>query len=379
MRNDDFYIAEREAAEPVLLLEYNGIRLTRPTNYIVRAAKDLGASIVIVDQRYTGTSLPTKEFSVGTLKKLLTVPQSVQDVALTVAALARKYYPLTFDGAILSSAPLKFQLEDPEYTKVLGKDFSNRGLGGSTQCLSALKEAHSAIGEKLASPEGRRQLEKTFNIHEGDLEAREVQTAFTLHGRSTGLVVQNNDPLCKGEYCNVEKVCKKLTEGPTPLDMLATIYKARHRGDLAAGVKEYLARLKDEKIPSADRMREFRICSSRGLISTCNSATCSFFTRSENSWFDYGTWLCREGFGISKEDILQGVEELRKYVGDFRNTTNILSINGDADPWYPSSIFREGEGPEVQMVGNASHCYWCSVDDGTVLERIRNVIQKWLE
>ncbi|KAF4675446.1 Thymus-specific serine protease [Perkinsus chesapeaki] len=265
MRNDDFY----DPKKPVLFLGVNAIMpLTRALEDIVRAAKDLGASIAIVEQRYTGTSWPKKDFSVGTLRKLFTVPQSVQDVVVvgqniksslpgiriilfgcsaggTVAALARKYYPLTFDGAILSSAPLKFQLENPEY--------------------GHLKEAHSAIGEKLASPEGRRQLEKTFDIHEGDLETREAQTTLTLLGQSTGLVVQNNDPLCKGEYCKVKKVCKKLTEG------------------------------------------------------------------------------------------------------------------GDADPWYPSSIFKEGEGPEVQMVGDASHCYWCNEDDENVLKRIRSVIQKWLE
>ncbi|KAF4649906.1 Thymus-specific serine protease, partial [Perkinsus chesapeaki] len=166
----------------------------------------------------------------------------------------------------------------------------------------------------------------------------------------------------------------------TPLDMLATIYKAsKPSRDLAARLKGLLAKLKDEKISSAYRMSLFRICSSRGLMSTCNSSTCPFFTRIENSWLDYGTWLCREGFGISKEDILKGVEEHRKYVGDFRNTTHILSINGDADPWYPSSIFKEGEGPEVQMVTDASHCYWCKGEDETVLKRIRNVIQKWLK
>ncbi|KAF4655688.1 Thymus-specific serine protease, partial [Perkinsus chesapeaki] len=236
MRNDDFYNPEK----PVLFLGVNSVSpLTRPPNYIVHAAKDLGASIAIVEQRYTGTSLPTKEFSVGTLKKFFTVPQSVQDVALVgqniksrlpgiriilfgcsaggvVAALVRKYYPLTFDGAILSSAPLKFQLEYREYTEVVEKDSSNRGLGGSTQCLSALKGAHSTIGEKLASPEGRRLLEKTFDIHEGDLETREVQTTLTFNGRLAHVVVQFNDPQCKGEYCNVEKVCKKLTEHGWP-------------------------------------------------------------------------------------------------------------------------------------------------------------------
>ncbi|KAF4659496.1 Thymus-specific serine protease [Perkinsus chesapeaki] len=415
VRKDDFY----DAKKPVLLLGVNSLTpLERPLNDIQRTAKGINASIAIVEQRYTGESLPTKEFSVETLRKFFTVPQSVQDVALvgqniksrlpgiriilfgcsnggTIAALARKYYQDVFDGAIVSSAPLKFQLEMPEdehvvlsisfipsvkYTEVVAKDFSNPALGGSRQCLTALEDAHSAIGKKLGSPEGRRQLEKTLDIHEMDLETREVQSVLTFNGVLTGIDLQSNDPLCEEEYCNIQKICKKFTEGgATPLDMLATIYKAsKPRRDLAAGLKVLLAELKDEKNPGEYRMSDFHSCSSRGLLSTCDSAACPFFTRIGNTWVDYLTWLCQEGFGISKADILKGVEELRKYVDDFRSTSNILSINGDADPWYPSSISKEGEGPEVELVRGAPHCYWCDVYDETVSERIRNVIKKWL-
>ncbi|KAF4659814.1 Thymus-specific serine protease [Perkinsus chesapeaki] len=310
VRNDDFY----NSSKPVLLLGHLA-PLNSSMADIVHTAKDIGASIAIVEQRYTGTSLPTKEFSVETLKKFFTVPQAVQDVALTIAASARKYYPDVFDGAIVSSAPLKFQLEMPTYTEVLTKDFINSDLGGSSECLTVLKDAHSAIGEKLGSPEGRRKLEKTLDIHEGDLGTRKVQTLLTFNGLLTGADLQYNDPLCEEEYCNIQKICKKFTEGgATPLDMLATIYKASKptRG-LAALLKASLAELKDAKSSGDGRMSQFHTCSSEGLLLTCDSAACPFFTRIENSWLDYGTWLCQEGFGISKED-------------------------------------KEGEGPEVELV-----------------------------
>ncbi|KAF4677175.1 WD repeat domain 65 [Perkinsus chesapeaki] len=398
LRNDDFY----DPKHPLLLLKLNSLdRLSGASNDIVQVAKDLGASIAILERRYTGESLPTKEFSVETLSKLFIMPQILRDVAFvgenikssvhgirvivfgcsssgTIAAMARKNYPYIFDGAIVSSAPLKFQLEMPEYAEVIGKDFSNPDLGGSSQCLTALQEAHSAIGEKLASPEGRRQLEKTFDLHGGNLEVPEVQKYFSYLGRLTGTFIQYNDPSCKEEYCNIRKICSKLaTGGASPLDRLAIIYKASTpESDLTAVLKRTITTFKDKMDSSKIRMLQFRACFERGLFATCNSAACPLYTGIANGWLDFQVWLCREGFGISKGDVL---EVLGKYVGNFRSTTNILSINGDADPWYPSSIFKEGEGPEVEMVRGASHCYWCEADDDAtrkVLERIRKVIQK---
>ncbi|KAF4654557.1 Thymus-specific serine protease [Perkinsus chesapeaki] len=377
--------------KPILFLEVNPlVPLGSSAVYeMIDAARQIGASMVLLEQRYMGRSLPTREFSVATLKELFTVPQSVQDVVHfcrkmkekvpgikiilfgcsnggMIAALARKYYSEFVDGAIVSSAALRIQLEYEKYAEVLGGDFSNPALGGSDKCLAVLRDAHTAFGEKLGSPEGRRLLERIFGLCDGDLEGWQLETAFTLYGDSTGEDLEYNDPQCEGDYCNIQKICSKLAnEKKPPLDMLADIYKANSSPGscLAVQLQQYVSILKDIMNSGTDRMNDFHVCTTRGLFGTCSHVTCPFFTGHDRDWFDYLTWLCEVGFGLSIEEILEGIEGFKAYVGDFRTTKNILSINGDADPWYPSSIFKEGEGPEVEMVNGASHCYWCSADN----------------
>ncbi|KAF4659032.1 Thymus-specific serine protease [Perkinsus chesapeaki] len=356
---------------------------------MIDAAKKIRAGMVLLEQRYTGMSLPTREFSVATLKKLFKVPQSVKDVALfgektkdrlpgvkiilfgcshggTVAALARKYFSHIFDGAILSSAPLEIQLENEQYAEVLGRDFSNQELGGSDQCLGVLRDAHSAIGDRLSTPEGRQLLVEKFGLRQGDLEGSEAQTAFTHYGATTGVDLQYNDPECEKDFCNIRRICMRLTTGQgPPLDLLADIYKTNKpsRKSLVESIQQYLAMLKDDRTSDKKRMSFFDSCTSTGLFATCGHASCPFFTRPDRDWLFFARWVCEVGFGLSFDEIRDGIAEFNAYVGNFRGTTNILSINGNADPWYPSSIYEEGKGPEVEMVQDASHCYWCDVLD----------------
>ncbi|KAF4656914.1 Thymus-specific serine protease, partial [Perkinsus chesapeaki] len=173
-----------------------------------------------------------------------------------------------------------------------------------------------------------------------------------MNGWATGVQLQYNDPECKEDYCNIQRICSKLTtRGKPPLDLLADIYKTNvpSRECLAEILRSVIAALQNGKSSDEGRMSEFHACTSRGLYPTCSQASCPFFTGRDRDYFYYAKWLCELGFGLSDKEILEGIEELKAYVGDFRSTTNILSINGDADPWYPSSIYEEGEGPEVEM------------------------------
>ncbi|KAF4669781.1 potassium channel tetramerization domain containing [Perkinsus chesapeaki] len=343
----------------LLFLEVNGLSpLQTPGKEMLDAAEKIGAGMIVLEQRYTGMSLPTKEFSVTTLKELCKVPQSVKDAVLfgeemkerlpgvriilfgcshggMIAALARKYSTEIFDGAIVSSAPLKLQLEYKQYAEILGEDFSNKKLGGSDQCLRVLRDAHIDIGGKLGSPEGRELLVEKFGLCHGDLEEQQLQESFTINGRTTGVNLLYNDPKCRKDYCNIQRICARLTtRKEPPLDALADIYKTNRPSGrcLAKTVWSAIARYKNDKNCGGRRINVFDTCASTGLLPTCSH-------------------------------IRERIEELRAYVGDFRSTTNILSINGNADPWYPSSIHEEGEGPEVELVQGASHYYWYHVKD----------------
>ncbi|KAF4670287.1 Thymus-specific serine protease [Perkinsus chesapeaki] len=333
------------------------------------AAEKVGASMVVLEHRYSGNSIPTEEFSVDILRKLFTTKQTVEDMALfgrhikgkipelkivlfgcssagTVAALARKHHPDIFDGVIASSAPLKFQLENDKYNEVLAKDFSNQKLKGSEKCLEVIKEAHKSIGSSLESAEGRRQLETNFQLYKGDLEDEKIRTAFAINGRLLSTGLQYNDPSCRTDYCNIERICRRLTTGSEPsIDKLLDVYKKNNPSSLGRSMAD-------------DFQRLFKRCFlglSTLIISGCN-----------------------EGFGITKDEVLTMVKEMQTYVGDFSKVTNMLSINGHADPWYPSSITENAEGPDVLNVPDASHCYWCNKGNEDVFKRVRDAILKWI-
>ncbi|KAF4649497.1 Thymus-specific serine protease, partial [Perkinsus chesapeaki] len=123
-----------DAERPLVFVSLTSIE-PRYSYDVMDAARQAGAGVLLLDIRYSGSSLPRDDFSVGTLKKLHTIWQSVEDVALfgrrlreetpnmkivvfgcstsgTVAAMARVHHPDIFLGAVLSSPGLKFKLVD---------------------------------------------------------------------------------------------------------------------------------------------------------------------------------------------------------------------------------------------------------------------------
>ncbi|KAF4663624.1 Thymus-specific serine protease [Perkinsus chesapeaki] len=392
LENKQYYNPQR----PMLFLGVNAMSplpASPQVEEMADAAKAFGAWMIILERRYIGKSLPTNEYSVATLTKFFTEQQTVEDVALfgekmkneipglkiilfgcssggTTAALARKYHPNIFDGAVVSSAVFKFKLEFQEYVEVIAEDLKNPRLEGSSECLTAITAAHAKIGEMFGSKEGRQQLETMFGLVSGDLDDPAVRTDFSYLGQLLGINLQYNDPQCKDDYCNIEKICKRFAEGTeSPLIKLINVYATNmdypYGESLATSLRELVNLLKNEKSAGKQRMLHFRICSGRALFMPCVSGSCPFFTGKEYDWVEFGLWLCREGLGIKKEDvqrmgvfwqenILKGIADFQAYVGDFRGVTHVLSINGDADPWYPASITQGGHGPDVEMLPDAT-------------------------
>ena len=63
-----------------------------------------------------------------------------------------------------------------EYHETVANVITVESVGGSEDCLEAVAQGHSEIGEMLKSDEGRRNLEKLFNVCvPGSLDDRKNQ------------------------------------------------------------------------------------------------------------------------------------------------------------------------------------------------------------
>ncbi|KAF4672016.1 Thymus-specific serine protease [Perkinsus chesapeaki] len=353
-------------------------------------AQTLKAAMVALEHRYFGDSKPTSDVSATRLKKLLTIPQTLEDIRSSasyitgvlspatpmkivlfgssytgsLASWARQLYPDLFIGAVASASPFDIKVAYDPYDSVAADDFSNPELGGSPQCLAEVTKAHAAFADILGTPGGRRMLEQKFHICRGTLDNRGNQLLATQGSTLLDFDLQSNDPSCSKDYCNIARICRRFTTGQeAALDKLAAVYNTNypipstkcHDYDWSQELRE----LEDSRNSGARRLRALIGCNGRGLFVTCDESNRCPFMRSTDR-LSHRLERCDRGFGISEEEVRQKVTEVyRKYGGKgLHNTTNVISINGNADPWYPVSITQKQPGVDVLMVEGASHCYW---------------------
>ncbi|KAF4673795.1 Thymus-specific serine protease [Perkinsus chesapeaki] len=247
--NTQFYNPKK----PVLFLCVAQEATTSSAGYemIVPAIKN-NAVMMVLEHRFFGQSLPTKDFSAATLEKLHTVHQALEDLRYaaakqvpqllrpkgdlkillfgysytgTLAAWARQQYPTSVTGAVASSSPFDIKVANDAYNSVAAADFERYDLGGSSACLSEVTKAHQAFSDALGSPEGQQKLEGTFRICRGNLATKNNQFLAAGSSALLGVPIQYNDPACQGKYCNIAKICERFTSGgDAPLEKLADIF-----------------------------------------------------------------------------------------------------------------------------------------------------------
>ena len=68
-----------------------------------------------------------------------------------------------------------------EYNEVVASSLAAEIVGGSQACLDAVVEGHNAVADLLATSEGRRSLEETFNLcRSGSLDDELNQEQFGM-------------------------------------------------------------------------------------------------------------------------------------------------------------------------------------------------------
>lgn len=382
-------------------------------NDMVEIAGKYGALLLALEHRYYGPSNPFgKDFSTANMQ-WLTTEQALQDVAhfhehisaqygLTkrnkwitfggsypgmVAALSRLRFPHLIFASVSSSAPLEASVEMPGYNAVVAHSMSARIVGGSDLCLRAIKEGHQAVGEHLQTAEGRRFIEKKFNIClPRALDDVRNQEQFAGDG-VVYLPVQSNDPSCTEDYCNIAKICDHMTDLSlgTPLDRLAALASIQNGGHCSnPNYESMIAFWSSPKNP--DRTWLYQTCTQWGFYQTCTTGSECPYTQGLHT-LDVDLDLCARAFGVSAQQVTQSVANaLSTFGGKGIQSTRIFSTNGEIDPWHANSVLRAPNAEELtSWVPGASHHFWThpslptdSDEVNWARTRIWNKIAEWM-
>ncbi|KAF4681824.1 Thymus-specific serine protease [Perkinsus olseni] len=351
---EEFVDTAYQSPPPAIFMEVSNLKHADTDDVdagMIHCAAALGAIPVYSEMRFFGTSLPVRHnFTADNLKRLVTHEQFIKDMhrlaahlrnrilgrwkappkfvifgnSLTgrVATWARLTYPRVFVGAVASSAAVESIVENKDFNDRVAAAFANEIIGGSPECLQAVTRAHEIFGNHLHTAAGRKQLVEIFGLSEGDLD--------------------------------------------DPRDQWMRVRNPATRGH--------------------DKLHWFLKCTQFPTFDTCSTGSQCPWVRMDDS-LKYFFSICEDAFDITHEEIVRGSAETNQRYGgkSVNNTDNILSINGDVDPWLGLSVTQSQPGSPAIVIPGAGHALWAlmsKIDDSDFkkyYDEILEVVSGWLD
>ncbi|KAF4748879.1 Dynein heavy chain 10, axonemal, partial [Perkinsus olseni] len=262
------------------------------------------------------------------------------------------------------------------YNDLVAAAFENEKIGGSKECLEAVTEAHDVVGYYIMNSGGRAEVEQVFGLRKNYLKDIYDWWMWSSKGL-LGFNMEENDPGCTSPYCNVAKICSKMTtvgkeEGTRSseskdhrlLAALATIRKARlsNGGTRELTRTEIIKKAEDPKNNDPEKLQWFLKCYQYPTFETCDhGSNCPWVRFSDSSKFFFT--LCRDAFGITEEEVREASTFInRKYGGKgMRDAKKIISVNGEVDPWSSLTVAKPRPSSPVITIPEASHATWSSL------------------
>lgn len=413
--NDTFF--ERGSDAPVFLCvggegpPIDGSAVVRSVhcNVAVEWLAETKALMVAVEHRYYGChNMSACPYSASDKKPLefLSSHQAVEDLANAHAHVSKEYglsarnkwvswggsypgmmasfvrikHPELIHASVASSAPVIAQLDMPEYNDITAAAYGLTSVGGSAECTAAIAKGHATIGKLLnESTTSRARLASQFSVSAASLATRAGQRDFAGEGVAY-FPSQANDPACQSPGCNIEQICKVMTD-TTKGDEVARLASLRQL-QLNAGVLRLDA--KDE--PNELDYWGYQTCTEFGFYQTCEVGSKCFYTQGLDLLADQMAF-CTDEFGIAQDAVAPAIAATNKaYGADHPNATRIFYPNGDVDPWHGLSKLTASPDLPVLMVSGASHHAWthpsAPTDQKSVVaarETIRKQVAAWLK
>jgi hypothetical protein len=407
-----------------------------------RLSRQYNIRLYALEHRYYGKSYPTFNDGSSPLEtanlKFLSSQQALEDLSHFVhemnqqtdstsdtwvtfggsypgmmALYARYKYPHLIHAAVSSSAPINAKADFPEYKARQGWDLLYAKVGGSMECHRIVKTGHEQAVALLqqTTTNGPEKLATMFQVCDPSTTLHEKRNQELLLG--DGLIdipAQSNDPSCTAEEtCNIDGLCKVLIQefekssqqdDPTEnaeLHVLAKVSRKQRRVAPNDNVTspcvtvDFDAVLEEVASTKVDdfgwRSWLYQTCSEFGFYQTCGD-DCPFASQFHR--IDMDLEICEKAFNIT--NVFENVHATRDRYGGLNivdtDATNILSVNGNVDPWSRLALGKSNEVKyrlPIKEVDGASHHFWThparDTDTPEIVqarEYIYSVLMDWL-
>lgn len=374
-------------------------------------AQRFNALVLSIEHRFYGKSVPTRDLSNANLRFLnseqaladfamfrqyisekLALPKTTKWVAFggsysgALSAWFRLKYPHLVDGSLATSAPVKAQLDFSEYNEVVQRSLE---FFVGESCANRVREGTQAATNLLSSADGKKQLQKLFNLCTPIETDDDIALFFeNMEGTVAQIVQYNNDNNNYNHGMNINKMCDIFLKGDDALAAYAefnTVYNKLFGVDCTqTKYTEYVNQLKDvrtfpENDNAAGRSWTYQTCIEFGFYQTGSAANQPF---SKTVTLDWYLKQCRDIFNIdpfNKAEPLPNIEWTNTFYGSTGLADpKVILPNGSIDPWHILGVLPETAvahpGQLAVLINGTAHCadlYPSSADDPLSLKDAR--------
>ena len=361
---------------------------------MLEMARQVGATVYALEHRYYGESYPELELTNENLV-YLSSRQALEDLARFVqshpqhttwitwggsypgmlAAWARLKHPDLIHAAVSASAPLQAVVQFPGY---------QRHVGQVLPCRLLVQAGHQALLAEVEDPARQGELAVELSLCNASALVDPMNRQLLLGDGLFYWGVQENDPSCLGDYCNIDKKCAALEAfDGSPRDAIVWMYHELQGDEYLEvdwqGTMDYI------RNPAHRGVRSWlwQTCNEFGFYQTCGDG-CLFGTHT----IDQDLQLCEYAFGVEAAFVFRNVDAtLAHYGGLDLESSRILSITGTIDPWSEQALLPPTRDPSLPLysVPGASHHFWThapkDTDDEAIVQArgiIYETVRGWL-
>jgi len=374
---------------------------------------EVGALFFVLEHRYYGchnkTACPVSQLDTPEDFRYLSSDQALEDLATFHDFASRKYgltkhnkwitfggsypgmmagwarvkYPNLFSIAVVSSAPVKAQLNMRGYNDLVARAYGLKASMGQDglkvqACRHTIAVGHAQIGELLETSDGRAKLEEMFELAKGQLDTAKGRRDFAGNG-VVDFPAQSNDPLAGLDW-NIDFICSFMMD--YSFEPLAGLAKLRH-GRMRSVPSNISAPRRVSGI-KADTWA-WQACTEFGFFQTCEVGSNCMFTQGLVTVETMFEDMCKPFNITDMSNLKRAIERVNQRGSDRTAVSRMLYVNGEVDPWTALAVEQltseqRALGNEVFLVRGASHHYWTHPNVmQDVKKRIRAVVSKWLD
>ncbi|CAG2109557.1 unnamed protein product, partial [Medioppia subpectinata] len=354
---------------------------TNPDRYWLEMAKKYNALAIMLEHRYYGRSVPTKDLSIENLK-YLTLELALKDAEQFILRMTKK---LSIEGSkwvvwgLSYSGKLAVWFREKYPNITVGAVSSSAPVGSTTNCTGFLQVAAEALGKEcsdnirkanyemedlLKTPEGVVKLRKTLNLCDS-FDGKNIDDirylAQTLAMNIGGSAQYN---------VTIDHIVKTMNDpsGGTPLQRVIH--------------DDYVKVLQNTTIDPNQWVRQwiYQLCTSTADFVTSELPNSPF---GHNIPVEFWTKQCTQVYGpqINAQTIQKAVDRtVATYGGKRPNITNVVLTNGSLDPWKASGILEDlNNSTKTALIEGGAHVsdFWGSKPtDSQSLKNARKLIEQ---